>query len=195
MNSSPIFGRQVPLTIHTKALIVTLCALAYFGTFQLNQILFSDFLFTHRVHWVYLPSGMRLLLVLLFFELGAAGIFLGSMAINYYFFNASDPVFVVVLSLLSAGVPLIVRSAAIKWFGLNVNLKGLTTQMILKMSIALSLLSAFTIQAWFYWNGKTVNFLEAFTVMAVGKFFGTALVLTAFSFLMNGWRAFIPSKG
>ncbi len=195
MQFGQIMGRESTLMLHHKAMIVLVCAMAYVGAFQLNQILFSDLLFTHRVHWIYLPSGLRLLLVLLFFELGALGIFSASCFISYYYFSQNDPLFVGVLSLISAGVPLVVRAIAVRWFGLNVNLKGLTTQIILKMSIALSVLSAGGIQLWFFVNGKTTDVVSAFAVMAVGKFLGTVLVLWVFSFLVSGWRIRLINKG
>lgn len=134
-------------------------------------------------------------MVLLFFELGAVGIFSASWFISYYYFSQNDPLFVGVLSLISAGVPLVVRAIAVRWFGLNVNLKGLTTQIILKMSIALSVLSAGGIQLWFFVNGKTTDVVSAFAVMAVGKFLGTVLVLWVFSFLVSGWRIRLINKG
>ena len=173
------------LSITQKLMIVLMSAAAYFASFELNGILFSDLLFTHRVHWIYLPSGLRLLLVLVFFELGAIGIFLGSLAINYVYFFKGDYVFTVVTCLLSAGTPLLARYLAVEWFKLDINLAGLTPKIIFKMTILFSLLSSTLIQLWFFWNGRTENFLLAVAVMAVGKWFGTVLVLALTSFLLK----------
>lgn len=173
------------LSITHKLLIVLLSAAVYFASFELNGILFSDLLFTHRVHWIYLPSGLRLLLVLVFFELGAAGIFLGSLAINYTYFFTGDHVFSVVTCMLSAGTPLLARYLAVEWFKLDINLSGLTPKIIFKMTVLFALLSSTLIQLWFFWNGKTENFLQATAVMAVGKWFGTVLVLALTSLLLK----------
>lgn len=173
------------LSVTHKALIVLVCAATYFASFTLNDVLFSDLLFTHRVHWIYLPSGVRLLAVLVFFELGAVGILFGSLIINYLHFFDGNHLVTLVTCLLSAGVPLLARYLSVEWFKLNINLEGLTPTIILKMTVLFAVLSSVTLQLWFYWIGRTEDFITATAVMAIGKFFGTTLVLATASLVLK----------
>jgi len=181
-------GRIDTLPLHIKLLIVVLSALIYFESFRLNHFLFSDFQFTQRVHWVYLPGGLRLLLVLLFFDLGVAGIFIGSLMMNYVYFFDGDHVFAVAVSALVAFSPWLTRFLSLQWFDLGENLTGLSLAIIFKMALLLAVLSSLMLQCWFYINGKTSDFLNSFMVMALGKFAGTLIVLSIFSVVLRSLR-------
>jgi hypothetical protein len=189
-----INGRLSDLPVHTKTLIVVVSALAYYGSFQLNQYLFSDFLFVHRVHWIYLPGGLRLLLVLLFFELGVAGIFLGALMLNYSYFYAGDYFFAMGVCVLAAFSAWATRALSIKWLNLDVNLRGLTLGMVFKMAVLLSLLSSTLLQTWFFINDRSESFWQPVLVMTVGKFTGTLIVLSLFSVMLNTLKMFNSSK-
>jgi hypothetical protein len=195
VETNMIHGRLADLSTLKKTMIVVFAALIYFGSFRLNQILFSDFLFTHRVHWIYLPGGLRLLLVLLFFELGVAGIFLGALMMNYGYFYDGDHVFALGVCVLVALSAWLTRYLSLKWFDLDVNLMGLSLGVIFKMAVLLSFLSSIMLQSWFYLNGKTENFFEAVSVMALGKFTGTLIVLSLFSVALKFLRALNLRKG
>ncbi len=181
-------GRIDTLPLHIKLLIVVLSALIYFESFRLNHFLFSDFQFTQRVHWVYLPAGLRLLLVLLFFDLGVAGIFFGSLMMNYSYFFDGDHVFALVVCGLVAFSAWLTRFLSLKWFDLGENLAGLSLGIVFKMALLLATLSSLMLQYWFYINGKTSDFLNSFMVMALGKFTGTLIVLSIFSVVLRSLR-------
>ena len=54
--------------------IIVATAVAYFSLFQLNSYFFSSSGFSEGVNWIFLPSGLRLVFILLFVESGAVGI-------------------------------------------------------------------------------------------------------------------------
>ena len=92
--------------------------------------MFDDLLFLDRVHWIYIPAGIRFILVLLFFELGALGILLGALCLNYLYYFNGDHVFAVGTSLLAAGSALLARYMSVRWLNMDLNLKGLTNGML-----------------------------------------------------------------
>jgi hypothetical protein len=173
---------------------VALSAFAYFAFYRLNTFLFSDLQFTHRVHWIYLPGGLRLLLVLLFFDLGVAGIFIGALMMNYCYFFEGDHVFAVVASALVAFSAWLTRFLSLRWFDLGENLTGLSLGIILKMALLLAMLSSLMLQYWFYINGKTNSFWDSLLVMALGKFTGTLIVLSIFSVVLRALREISSRK-
>jgi glucose-6-phosphate-specific signal transduction histidine kinase len=72
----PSFNTDSFATIVIAALLYYL---SYLSTYQLSSL----FEFSHATSWVYLPSGVRLLLVLVLMESGAWAIMLGTLGIEY----------------------------------------------------------------------------------------------------------------
>jgi hypothetical protein len=165
------------LSLHTQALIVLVCGVAYFGAFQLNQYWFDWFEFSHGTNWIFIPSGMRLLLVLVLVRMGVIGITLSSIAINYSAGNPDTHLFNVVTGLISGLSPYLARHLAITWFKLDTQLANLNARIFLKVSILFATVNALAHQLWFFWMGHTQDFIASTLVMVVGDWFGTVLVL------------------
>ena len=71
--------------MHLLKQIVTVlaCAVAYYVVFSFNKYIFSDYVYSFGVHWVFIPSGLQLVLVLSAVESAAIGIVLASWVIGY----------------------------------------------------------------------------------------------------------------
>lgn len=184
--------RDLPKVV-TAPLMVLGSALLYFYAFKLNFELFDWLEFSHGVNWVFLPSGLRLLLVLVLIEYGSLGIVLASIAINYFFKADGDHVFAIVTGLISGLAPLLARKIAIDFFHLSVELEGLTSKVFFKLTVLFAIISPVLHQLWFFWNGKTENFIASTLVMAVGDWFGTVLVLAVASLLVK-WLGVLLGK-
>ena len=63
--------------------IVLLVTLLWVLLYQLNMAMFHKLLFSTYVTWIFLPSGIRLLSVIIFGRLGVLGLFIGAL-ITYY---------------------------------------------------------------------------------------------------------------
>jgi hypothetical protein len=173
---------------HLQVSMVLVSAVVYFFAFQLNAYLFGDWQFSAGVNWVFMPSGLRLLLVLVLLHLGALGIALASCAINYLHGSPDAHVFNLVTGIISGATPLIARYATIHTLKLNVNLSGLTGQNLFKASVLFALISAFTHQLWYVWQGATTDFIASTLVMALGDLLGTVLVLAMASVFFKLYR-------
>jgi hypothetical protein len=171
-----------------QALLVLACGLVYFYAFRLNAYLFDALQFSEGVNWVFIPSGLRFLLVLVLFQLGAIGIALASCLINYLYGTPDAHLFNIVTGFLSGFSPLVARYWAVDGLKLRTDLGGLTVQRLFKASVLFAIISATLHQLWFFWQGTTTHFVASAFAMAIGDWFGTVLVLATASLLFKLYR-------
>ena len=173
------------MTVIKKIALVLACALFYYLIFYFNKLLFEAYEFSYGVNWVFIPSGIQLLLVLVALEEGAVGIALASFLIgleNYYLESALRTL---ITGLISGFAPLLARKICFDFMGVDQQLIKITPKAIFQMSVVFSFISAILHQLWFFYNGKSDAFLQSLIVMAVGNLLGTALVLTALKLLTS----------
>jgi hypothetical protein len=173
------------LGLEAKALIVLGCAVFYVYAFKLNFYLFESLNFSRGVSWVFIPSGLRLLFVLVFLEAGAIGVIAGSIFINYNVFQPENYQHIIVTGLISGASPLFALALSRRFFGLDSTLSGFTTQTLFKVSVLFALISSLLHQSWFVFVGDTQNFIISSAVMAIGDWFGTVLVLAVASYTLR----------
>jgi len=175
-----------------QLIIVGATALAYYGLFQLNLLLFSFAGYSTGVSWVYLPSGLRLVFILLFVELGALGIVLASAVISFNQYFSTDYITALGASLISGFAPWLARLICIDQLKLHSQLDQLTPGILVKTAIVFSVLSATMHQLLYSWSGHTENFLKSTSVMALGDLVG-AIVMLYLAKLCLHWLP-VPDK-
>ncbi len=154
-------------------------AVAYFSLFQLNSYFFSSSGFSEGVNWIFLPSGLRLVFILLFVESGAVGIMAASVFISYFYQFEGNLLTIAGAGFLSGFAPWLARLICIDRFNLDVDLKNLTPATLFKIAVLFSVLSSVLHQLWYILRGVTENFVNSATVMALGDLLGTVVVLYA----------------
>jgi len=172
-----------------KVLFAFACAVAYFFAFKLNLMLFDSLEFSQGVNWIFLPSGLRMLLVLVLLHSGAVGIALASCYINYMTGSTDQHVFNIVTALISGFAPLIARQICVDYLQLGTSLNNLTSKSLFQLSVVFAIISSILHQVWFFWNGASENFVVNSLVMTVGDWFGTVLVLATASLLIKLYSA------
>lgn len=165
------------LSLHMQALLVLICAVSYFYAFKLNLYWFDWIEFSHGVNWIFIPSGLRLLFVLIFARVGGIGIALSSIVINYTLGDVDEHVFNIVTGLISGASPCLARYLATRWFNLDPLLSNLTGRDFFKISVLFAFVNALLHQLWFFWMERTQNFVASTLAMGIGDWFGTVLVL------------------
>lgn len=130
------------LTLQTQALLVLICAVAYFYAFKLNLYWFDWVEFSHGVNLVYIPSGLRLLFVLIMPRLGAIGVALSSIVVNYSYGDTEAHVFNIVTGVMSGVSPYIARYLARRWLSLDPLLVNLTGRDFFKISVLFAVVNA-----------------------------------------------------
>lgn len=173
------------ISLLTKTAFAIGCALAYFYAFKLNFVLFESLKFSQGVNWVFIPSGLRMLLVLVLLQTGSVGIAIASCFINYMIGNADQHLFNIVTAIISGFAPLVARQVCLELFNVHNSLTNLNSKALFQLSVVFSLISALLHQVWFYWNGTTEDFVASSLVMAVGDWVGTVLVLATASLLLK----------
>ena len=161
------------------AAVVFATALTYAALFELNHFLFSSFSFSKGVDWIYLPSGLRLVFILVFGAWGALGIALSSAAISLDYYFIGDHQAALMTGLISGLSPLLARRLCVACARITVELEQLTGRDLLTIATVFAVISPLMHQLWFVANGQTENFLTSTAVMALGDLIGTVLVLYA----------------
>ena len=157
--------------------VVTSTAVVYFFACKVNDLLFASIGYAAGVHWVFLPSGLRLVFVLVFGWLGALGIALASFVIASPWSSQLGLLDCAVTGFISGFAPLLARAISIYGLGLRANLEGLTGLTLLKTALVFAVISPVLHQLWYTWNRDTQEFLANTSVMIVGDLLGTLIVL------------------
>jgi len=154
------------------------CAVAYYFVFEFNKFIFNEYVFSFGVNWVFIPSGLQLVLVLTAVESAAVGIVLASWVIGYTDYYLGSLFFTFITGLIAGVSPLISRKISFDFLHIEEDLRNLTFKGIAQMSVIFALLSATLHQLWFFYIAVTDNFLHSTFVMAIGNLLGTIVVLS-----------------
>lgn len=159
-------------------------AFVYAGLYFLNEALFPALVLSSHVSLIFLPSGVRLIGVLLFSHWGALGIVLGSALTSLI---APPELFgptLVGAWVISGLAPFLAREAGIRFLEMDRQLTRLSGTDLLKLSVVFAAFNSVMHQLWFYWQGTGGNFFIQTWEMAVGDWLGAALLLYAFKFAL-----------
>jgi hypothetical protein len=178
----------VPL--QQRLAIIAITSISYFLLFRLNMTLFDSFNFSHGVDWVFLPSGLRLAFVLLFLVDGAIGIALASTLITYFLYFDGSYIAMLLNGTVAGLAPFVARYIAVQYWQLDRNLNNLKAIGIFKISVLFAFISALVHQLWYFWSGKTEDFIASTSVMMVGDLLGTLIVLFALKTLVSVFNPF-----
>ena len=182
------------MTILKSSILVLASALAYYSIFYFNKLLFDNYEFSYGVNWVFIPSGVQLLLVLLAEIEGALGVFLASLVIGLESYYLNSIFMTSITALISGGSPLLARKICFDFFGLDKDLRKINFKLIVQMSLIFGLISASIHQVWFFYNNKSDDFLNSLLVMFVGNIFGTIIVLLLTTFINMHILKNIPKR-
>lgn len=176
--------KQQAKTLISQAATVLLVALVWLVFFELNALAFSSFEHNSRVHWIFLPAGLRLIAVLLFRERGVIGLLIGS-----YFTlphaQPSDLTYELLLSVSSGIAPLLAVLLCTRLFPIQLNLSGLRGKHIIALSIACAAMNAFLLTSSMAVSGRLYGDIMQIWVIFVGDMLGAALLLLLISRLFG----------
>ena len=157
-------------------LTVVGCGVAYAVFFLLNHLMFNHLEFARGVNWVFLPSGLRPSLVLVFLEWGALGIALSSICISWFAYSL-PPLHALVIGSISGLAPWVARRLCLNWLKMDPDIQHLNPGQLLQLAVIFAVISPVMHQLWFVWTGLNTDFLQGTLVMIVGDLLGTLLIL------------------
>lgn len=180
-----VFQSKILMRFIKQSFIVGVSAGIYYLSLLLNEWVLGEPAFSFDVHWVFFPSGIRFVLVLLALESGALGIALGGIFWIYQDHPELGLQFALLTGCLAGLSPLLARQLSIIFLGLDREFKEVSPKTLLKISLLFATLSALLHQLWFYTLGLTDNLALSFGAMALSNWAGTLLVLLAFKFMVQ----------
>jgi len=98
------------MQIQKTILVVLTTALAYVALFSINSYAYNALDMSASEPWVFLPSGLRILSILLFVEWGSLGLVLGSILMGWGQVYGEDPALALGVAVISGLAPLVARS-------------------------------------------------------------------------------------
>ena len=173
------------MSILKKLVVISVSSVLYYASLWLNDLIWGETEFSFDVHWVFFPSGIRFILVLLALESGAVGIALGGMLWNFQDHPDLGLQFALITGFIAGLSPIIARRLSVQFLDLDPEFKVVTPLTLLKISMLFATLSALLHQIWFFSQGLTEHFPLSFGVMAMSNLAGTWLVLMIFKLLLQ----------
>ena len=160
-------------------------ALLYSTLFFLNDLVTEAVKYDLGVSWIYLPAGLRLLLILIFGLAGAIGIAVASFAISYFGVFPTDLVTCIGIGLISGFAPLLAKWIIVSNISINTDLSNLSIQKIILCIIAYALMSSGLHQYWFELRDLESGSLEHFLVMFIGDVAGSILLIALIKYSID----------
>lgn len=170
--------------------LVFVSALLYWGGFEVQGWLFSFTEHIPGVNWFYLPSGLRVLLVMVAGAFGATGIFLATIVIDLMHMPDIRGAMLIATSLAS-GFGAWVALWVLRWRGVIADgLTGLTSVALLQFALLFSIFNALFHQTvWLISNRSGSLFMVDIWPMFVGDLLGATAFLYGLKLVLSLKRA------
>lgn len=181
----------------TCLLLTVLSAALWVAFWSLNKAFLSGTIVTTGINLVYIPAGIRLLIVLLFGVWGALGVFLTDPILFLSEFGSGTPFEIIVNSAISGFGPYLALKAACRLAGVSQDLSGLDPWHLPVLALAVSLFVPFLFNLHFLANGRhpIAEFGRNYAAMATGDFLGCFLVLVTARALIWAYRSVWAADG
>lgn len=162
---------------------ITLSALGFYLLSEVNELLFQWTDYAQGVSWVFLPSGLRLALVLLLGGPGAIGVMVGSFCSGLH--EPTPLAINAAASVISGAAPWLAYWICKRSLQLEPSLGNLTARRLLQMALIFSVISAVLHHALYVPTGLAESFIKGSAVMTVGDFVGCLMVLYGLKIVMG----------
>lgn len=156
--------------------LVLLVVVGYLLIHYINYSLTEFLYLMPGAHLVHIPSGFKLLFVLLMGWSGALGIAIATLIASFVYRFPGEYVLSLQLAVMSGVAPLLARRLVIDHYAMNEDLSHITAKQLLLVGVIFATLNSGFHQAVLHWNGTNANFLDGFVVSLIGDLTGAYLV-------------------
>ena len=163
-------------TINNSA-SVFITSLSYYCFSVANFRLLAFSRYSEGIHWIYLPSGVVLISILLFAENGAFGIAIASTLITLQYYVHDDLITAIGNGVITGFAPLAARAFCVSKLKIDANLNNLNGSSLMIMSILFCLLKVFMRELWLNLRGHQNHAQYTVLVSIVGDFIGALAIL------------------
>lgn len=187
--------RYVIPRLGVTALDLTLVAVSgvlWAGCWYFNKVFLADTLVTTGINYLFLPAGVRLLLVMLFGLRGALGIFLIDPFLFLQEYGPGSPAEVIGTSFIAAFAPYLAVLGFYRAANISPGLSGLKPLHLPMLALLVSLVTPllFNLHFLLYHRHAEDDFARNFAAMATGDFLGCFAVLAAARVMLAMGRTF-----
>ena len=158
--------------LNTFLLVVAGYLLIHFLNFSLTEFIYL----VPGAHLVHIPSGFKLLFVLLAGWTGALGVAVATLVACIVYRFPLEYLLGLQLAVMSGLAPFISRRIVIDIYAMNEDLISISVKQLVILGLLFALLNSGLHQAVLYWNGVSQNFLDGFLVSFIGDITGTYIV-------------------
>lgn len=162
-----------------------IAALIYYLSYRSAHQISALYEFSHSTSWFYLPSGVRLLLVLILMESGALGVILGTLAIDYLFNLSMNHLYNWVTAIIAGTSAYLSLRLAQRLFKLKKDLSSLNQRQLFGICVVFSVICPLMHQFWYALDGDTLDFWPSLAVMTLGDLGGSVVLLGALYWLLK----------
>ena len=149
-----------------------------FGTFYaLNNVLTAPLLLAPGAHLVHLPSGFKLLLVLVFGMVGALSVFTVSLVAGLGFYFVGELPLSIELAIANAIAPFLTVKFFLDQQLVQPDLNDLRPKVLALMGLLYAVLNSAMNQLLLFWNHAIQNMVDGLMIMFTGDVLGVILVL------------------
>ena len=174
-----------------RAILVLISAVSWAAFTYLNSVAFDFLKEAPGVHLVYMPAGVRLLILLLFGVWGAIGIAIAHPIAVLTQYNPNDVTFLITDSLISGFGGLLVLFVSQKLLGISPSLDGLRAKHLPLLSLMMAIAMPFMFNAaQVVFGYRPVSEVTSnFWPMLLGDFLGCFIVIAVVLLLIKAFRA------
>ena len=149
-----------------------------FGTFYaVNNLLTAQLYLAPGAHLVHLPSGFKLLLVLVFGMVGALSVFTVSLVAGLGFYFVGEMPLSIELAIANAIAPLLTVKVFLDQQLVQPDLSDLRLKVLALMGLLYAVLNSAMTQLLLFWNHAIQNMVDGLMIMFTGDVLGVILVL------------------
>jgi hypothetical protein len=167
--------------------IIIISAISYCVIFIFNDLIFDKFYVGQYVSLVFLPSGLRVLISMVFESSGAIGLALGSLLVSIFYIHEPSTAYIVGNAAASGVGALAARELCVRILDLDVYLHQITLKQIMWASIIFSVINSLLHQSIFYFLEKSDNFFLNSGKMLVGELSGAFIFLMLIRLFMQAY--------
>jgi len=149
-----------------------------FGTFYaVNNLLTAQLYLAPGAHLVHLPSGFKLLLVLVFGMVGALSVFTVSLVAGLGFYFVGELPLSIELAIANAIAPFLTVKFFLDQQLIQPDLSDLRPKVLALMGLLYAVLNSAMNQLLLFWNHAIQNMVDGLMIMFTGDVLGVILVL------------------
>ena len=138
--------------------IITISAISYCVIFILNDFILDKFYVDQYLSLVFLPSGLRVLISMVFESSGAIGLALGSLLLSIFYIHEPSTAVIIGNAVASGVGAFVARELCVRILDLDVYLHQINLKQIMWVSIIFSVINSLLHQSIFIFSKKVITF-------------------------------------